>query len=234
MAAVTLYGSGSSVTTTNNSNRSVTISPAVDDLIVCVCFATGQTDWTNVTLTDDQGGTYTRLTGASAIFGVSTNMIAVWVRNSLVSTTSSHVITLDFTTGSVGHSGAGLVAHKVTGMSRSGTSAILQAAKVDNGTNSTTPTVTLGSAASTSNALIGAVANVSNPAALTPPSSWTELLDTGFTSPTSGLETVSRDSGETASSIAWGNISSRYGAAIVELDITSPPAATPRSLVMMF
>jgi hypothetical protein len=91
------------------------------------------------------------------------------------------------------------------------------------GAAAATPTCVLNSAALTTNALIGAVFNGTNPATMTPRASWTERADVGYATPTSGLEVMSRDSGETATSIAWGGTSaSAFCASVFELDITAP------------
>src|SRR5262249_36569936 len=89
-----------------------------------------------------------------------------------------------------------------------------------------TPAPVFGASALTGNVTLGAVFNANNPAAMTPPTSWTEQNDTGYNTPTTGQEYVSRDSGFTGTTITWGNASgSAFSAITVELDTTSTPAA---------
>ncbi|MDP2735983.1 MAG: hypothetical protein Q8P12_07310, partial [bacterium] len=69
---------------------------------------------------------------------------------------------------------------------------------------------------------LGAVGNDSNPAGLAAPVGWTEQADVGQGNPPVGLETVTRDSGFTGTTITWGGTSaSAFASIIVELD-TAP------------
>lgn len=88
------------------------------------------------------------------------------------------------------------------------------------GALSTTPAVPMSLAFNTNNGGLGAVGNSANPAAITPPTSWTETngADTGYSTPTTGMEACNRVSGETGSTITWGAASaSAWGAIAVEL-----------------
>lgn len=216
MAVVTLLGT--QTFTTANGTKTVTATPAVNDLIVIVTAHTGNTSATAPT--DDQGGTYTQI-NTGAVKASSADQMRFWVRNALIPAASSTV----FTHAPGTTSGGGLGVFKVTGMSRVGLGAIRQSA-VQNNQAAATPTPVLSVAALTSNALIGAVFNATNPATMTARSSpaYGELFDAGYANPTTGLEAMSINSGETGTSIAWGGASaSAFCSFIVELDASLQP-----------
>jgi len=212
MAAVTLLGTATF--DTNSGTKTVTATPAVNDLIVIVTAHTGNTS--AATPTDDQSGTYVEITSAVKAFSADT--MRVFIRSALISSAVSTV----FTHAPGTSDGGGLAVLKVTGMSRVGASAAKQSAKQDNQTATGTPAPVFASACLTGNAVIGAVFNASNPAGLTPPTSYTERVDTGYSTPGAGLECVSRDSGETGTTITWGSTSATaFGSLVVELDTSS-------------
>lgn len=221
MAAVTLLGTQTFNTT--NGSKTVTATPAVGDLIVIVTAHTGNTS--AAAPTDDNpggGGTYTEITACACVKATSADQMRFWVRNNLITNAGSTI----FTHAPGTTSGGGLGVFKATGMSRTGSAAERQGAKQDNQSSATTPTPVFSVAALTGNALIGAVFNATNPATMTPRGTptWTERFDAGYATPTSGLETMSIDSGETATSIAWGGTSaSAFCAAVLELDTSPQP-----------
>lgn len=201
---------------TANGTKQATGTPAVGDLIVIVTAHTVNTS--AATPTDDQGGTYTLV--ASAAKASSADTLSIFVRNSLIASAVSTV----FTHAPGTTSGGGLVVCKVTGMSRAGSSAIVQSATQANQASGT-PAPTFGAAPASANPIIGAVFNASNPAALTPRTNFTELFEDGYSSPTAGLEVMSRDSGETATTQTWGSSSATaFSAIVAELDTSAPPA----------
>ncbi len=217
MAVVTLLGSQF---LTASGTKTVTASPAVGDLIVIVTAHTGNTS-TAAPTDDNQSGTYTKI-GSSAVKATSADIMQFWVRNNLIGNATSTV----FTHAPGTSTGGGLAVIKITGMSKFSSYAVRQSALQSNQASGT-PTPVFGSAALTGNSIIGAVFNASNTAALTPRASpaYSELLDTGYNSPAAGLEVMAINSGETATSIAWGGSSATaYCSFIVELDTTSPTA----------
>lgn len=216
MAAVTLLGTATFNTT--NGSKTVTATPAVNDLIVIVTAHSGNTATTAPT--DNQGGTYTLID--SALTRASADRICVFVRDSLVSSAVSTVYT--HAPGTT--SGGGLAVLKVTGMTRTGSSAARQSATDPNQAATETPEPIFASAVLTANPVIGGVLNATSPATLTPRTSFTERVDVGYSTPTTGLEVMSRDSGETGTNMLWGSTSaSAFGAIAVELD-TSAVAQT--------
>lgn len=213
MAVVTLLGTATFNTTAGN--KTVTATPAVNDLIVVVAGASGTSEANAATtsVTDNQtGGTYVKV--ADSLGAGASPRISIWIRTGLIGSATSTV----FTASQGSSSGGGLAVLKVTGMTRVGFDAGRQY-KGAFGAGGTTPTVSFTAACLTGNAVIEGVVNGANPATLTPPASHTERVDTGYATPTTGLEVASRDSGETGSTITWGGSSaSAWRAAAVELN----------------
>jgi hypothetical protein len=207
---------------TNTAVRTVAVTPAVGDLLVAVAGVSGGIDGFS-SITDDQSGTYTKIPAAEiANAGNNNNHLAVWIRDQLVSTATSHTLT----TAGVAASGGGLAVYIVSGISRTGSSAA-RAGGGATGAISTTPTATLGLTPQTVNPIIGGVTQSSSTANIvTPRSGYTEGQESQYTTPSNSLETMSRNSGETSASIAWGNAASAaWQAVAVEID-TSVGAAT--------
>jgi hypothetical protein len=223
----TWNGVGDTFTTTAGNKTVSSAAAGIGDLIVVVsmCSGTGNTQ----AITDDNaggGGTYTEVvtTSAGPTDGVNGKRLRCWVRNSLIAATGTTIYTNTITA----DTGGGLRVMRLSGMTRTGAAALRQGAFLSSQTAATTPTVTLGAAALTENPLIGAVVNASNFANVTPRGSpvWTEPTDTGWNTPTSGIEVMVISSGETASSIAWGSTSATaYGVFVAELDTSALAAA---------
>lgn len=213
MAAVTLLGSATF--NTSSGSKTVTATPAANDLIVIIAAHSGNSS--AATPTDDQGGTYTAI--ANAVKASSADRLGLFVRNSPIPAAISTV----FTHAPGTSTGGGLAVLKVTGMTRSGSSAVRQSAKQDNQA-AATPAPVFGSAPLTGNPVIGVLFNATNPATMTPRTNFTERADAGYNSPATGLEVMSRDSGETATTQTWGSASaSAFCSLVVELDSSLAP-----------
>lgn len=217
MAAVTLLGTP--LFDTNSGTHTVVATPALLDLIVLIVASSGNV--ANVAPTDTQGGIYDRVN--TCVKATSVDTMQAWVRRTPIqfatSTTFSHAPGTS--------TGGGLAVLKVTGVSRSGLAAIRQSAIQSNQAAAGTPTPALGGVALTTNPIIGAVFNATSPATMTARGTpaYTELSDIGYATPTTGLEVMSIDSGETGSSIAWGSTSaSAFCSIALEVDSST---ATP-------
>lgn len=220
MATITAFGS--TLNTTSGTHNVTAAGTTLGDLIVIVTANTGNTS--SARPTDDQGGTYVEVTACACVKTTSADQMRVFVRTNLIQSTVSTIYTHAPGTST----GGGLQVFAVRGLARTGTNAVRQGAKQDNQAAAGTPTPVLGSAALTGNALIGAVFNDTNPATMTPRASpaWTEVSDVGYITPTTGLETMKINSGETASSIAWGGTSAtQFCSCVLELDCSAEIAA---------
>lgn len=226
MASITSYASTPVVWNSNSGTKSsASFTPAVGDLIVVVTGHSGYTG--SVAPTDDNSdgfGTYSL--AKSSMCRSSADRVQIWVRDALVGAAAATVVSIAPGT----TTGGGLRPLKVTGMSRAGASAIRQVGGQDD-TAAATPAPSFPGAALTTNPLVGLVMNASNAAALSAPSGWSESFDQGYNTPTSGLECVTRDSGETGTTITWGSSSATaFGSVIVELDASS--AWVPQAILI--
>ena len=112
---------------------------------------------------------------------------------------------------------------EITSVSRVGTDLVRQMAVQLNKAASTRPNPTFGFNTSSINSIWGAVANSSTLAAMQPPTSWIEAVDTGYATPATGLESVYLNSGATSTVITWGSSSSSLNCSIiVEFNTTVP------------
>lgn len=222
MAAVTLLGSATFTTTSGT--KTVTATPAVGDLIIIITAHTGNTSTTAPT-DDNNAGRYTLIN--TAVKNTSADTMKAWIRNDFIRAASSTI----FTHAPGASTGGGLAVLKVTGMLRCGiTGGVLQSA-IQSNQGAATPAPAFSTAALTGNACIGAVFNATSPATMTAPASWTERNDSGYSTPTTGLETASRDSGETGTTITWGSASgSAFCSLILELNTTTTPIKSLASL----
>jgi len=193
--------------------KTVVLTSAIGDLWIVIGAETGVT--TTPTLTDDQtGGTYTLIT--SALKNTSADKQFAWVRNNLF--TSAVSTTVTYTPS--GDTGGGLCVIAVAGMSRYGLDAIRQNAKQENQASGT-PTCTFTFNALPANLYIGSVHDATNGNSVAQPTGWAELQDTGYNSPTTGLEVTSEDSDQAVSgtTITWGGTAaSAFSAMALELD----------------
>jgi len=209
----TLRTSAAGGDTVGTSDRSCTITPAVGDLFVV--FHSNSVN-TNITPTcsDDNGGTYTRI--RNALFNSSGSSSGVFVRDQLLTNTTSTIVTV-----ATGANDSGeVVVLAVAGMTRVGATAVRQSARQNNQAAGTTPAPVFGSTTLTSNFVCGAVANGSNPAGMTPPVPLPERQDVGQATPNIGLEVVSVNSGVALTTVTWGGTSATaFAAFVVELDV---------------
>ena len=227
MAAFT--SAGSSWVTTGG-NTTVTATPVLADLIVVICGTSGVAGGTtNVSDNNSDGrGTYSRIVAEWTGFST-TGRMTMWIRHHLIGSATSTV----FTATQASSSGGGLQVCRISGMSISGVGAVRGCGGQSAGGAGTTPApVLLGrvgttfsgtQAALTANLCIGAVCGGTVTPAITQPASWTESIDLSYITPTTGLETAFRNSGETGSTITWGStIATAFASMVIELDISVP------------
>lgn len=215
MAAVV---AGVSVASSTNNAAVATgaFTPTAGDLLIAFAIVTGQAG--GGTFTDSQSLGWTQI--ATALKNTSADTLVLAVANSFAAASS---MTVTFTpAGSPTSTGVAISVLRVSGMTRNGASAVRQSATQANQAAST-PAPAFAVAALTGNSTVGAVANATNPATMTTPASWTERHDIGYSGPTTGLESVSRDSGFTGTTITWGSASaSALSDIIAELNTTVP------------
>lgn len=216
---------GSTFNTTAGA-KTVVATPALGDLIVVITCNSGRTTAQSGTLTDnntDGHGTFKLINQ----FTTNTSADSMWIYVRADSIQKAVSTTWTFTP-TAADTGGGLQVFKITGMSLAALASVRQSAIQSNQAGAGTPAPVLGVAALTGNPLIGAVMNVTNPAGMTAPTGFTESVDTGWATPTEGVETVFASSGVTASTITWGSTSaSAFGALVVEFTTATGGTINP-------
>jgi len=218
-------GATTAADTSNTSTYALgTFTPALSDLLVILVATSGSVEPTAAgAVTDDRGGTYYKAAFSTRSGAASSNYI--FVRNQLVASAVGHIVT--FTCTGDAATGACILPYQVAGMTRAGSSAVRQTATQTGLAAGNTPSVVFSVACLTGNAVIGMVGCAQNPAAITPPSGWTEpaspVFDTGYGTPAAGIEGCHINSGFTSTTVTWGSTSSgASGSVAVELDTTLP------------
>ena len=206
----TWRATGAGGATSGTGNRATAYSPAVGDLLVVFVALSTNTNATP-TMTDNQGGTYALI--GHALWLSSANSLVCFVREQIVTTTTAHTITA-----ATGSNEAGqIIIQSISGMFRTGLSAVRSFGKQENQATATTPAPALNQAAQTNNLTLVAVA--SGDTTTTPPVGWTERFDTSQSTPTTALEVATRNSGFTGTTITFGATQSTdFASMAVELD----------------
>lgn len=209
-----IQGTAASTFNTTTGAHAATITPAVGEILVVVAAYTGGTVRGGA-VSDDRGGTYSKL--CSALKNTSADTLEIFVRDQLVTSAVLHTVTQADPPGS--DTGGGLVVMRYSGMSGAGGTVFRQAAIQENGASAATPAPAFATAVLTGDAVVAAEFNTTNSTtSVTAPSGWTEQAEVAYTTPTTGLEVASRDSGFTGTTVTWGNAApSAFCAAVVEL-----------------
>ena len=198
MAAVTHLTTSSQTTNSTNYN-SGSFTPAASSILFAFVAASGTVaatpyleastqDWKRFTLV------------TSAQWGGGVNSLYAYISNGAVSTASAMALTWDCSQDAA--TGAIIQIAQVTGMSRTGLSAIRQFAVQQNNAASTTPVCTWSVSSLTLNACIAAVAASSSLPGISPMTNWTEQAETGYATPLAGLEYMTRDSGNVSTTVS--------------------------------
>lgn len=211
MASVTHRVSTASTSNTT-SYASGSFTPGASELLV-VFVTASDTAAVDATLSDSQGLGFSLV--ATGLKNSSTDRVYAFVANALA---AASAMTVTFDCSSDAATGAIIQVAGVSGMTLTGFKAIRQVAIAEN-QSAGTPTISFNLAALTGNPTLGLIGNSTNAAGMTAPTNWTEKDDTGYATPTTGAEYVSRDSGFTSTGITWGSSSaSAYGGIIIELN----------------
>lgn len=220
MAACTFINGTADTGATPNTSSSYT--PTSGRLQCVGVVVTGSTD-AAPTLTNSASLGFTLVASEQL---VSAGHYLHWfIADALTTTTSSQTVT--FSAAADEGTGSVIYIFEVAGMTKTGATAMLQSGG-DTGGAAATPDAIFGSAITTTNPTLGIVAIAQNPAAVTPPTGWTEPAggDLGFASPTYGAECVFRDSGSTDTTVTWGAVSgATWGACMIELDSSASASA---------
>src|SRR5947207_4648450 len=219
------------VTSSGNQNTSFQCQP--NDLLVALCGNSGLTS--SSLLTDNSSGqnasTWTRV--LNGLTNTSVDSFEIWIRNTLIQGTASPAPT--FLTQPGASTGGGICVIAIQGMLRAGVAAIrsvggvLQVAQQNNQAAGT-PAPVLPAAPLSTNPIIGATMDATNGSAnCVPRAGYSELFDQGYNTPTTGIEVMAIDSGESSATITWGGATPSRSA-LRSLDLTPPiPTSSSRS-----
>jgi hypothetical protein len=201
MAIVVTQRDVSATTTNGTSYASGSFTPAAGEILVIAVAATG-TALAAPTMTSSAGLTINRYT----TFQIGADQISLFIATAGASATPQ-TVTFDCT----GDTATGCIINVwgVTGID-GGTSSFNQSA-TDSGSATVTPAPTFASSVDTNNAVVGALFNGRNPAAVTEPSGFTEDADTGYGTPAAGGEFVHINSGFTGTTVTWGSAGGSFG-----------------------
>jgi len=221
--AVTYRTSSAGGGTSGTGNRTITVTPAVGDLLFVFVKWSGNAA-TNPTCTDNNGsGTYNLI--LTALNNASADIMAVFVRTATMANTTSTVITP--VVGSGTNTAGEIVVVHVANSLLAGSAAVRASGKQENQTSGV-PTPALGSAAYTTSLTMIAIGSTTTAGAV-PNASWTERQDASQSSPVTALEVATRDSGFTGTSAAAVSVASAvWSSAIIEVygNVTSSQTNT--------
>lgn len=212
MATVT-HRSTIAATTNNAAVVSGSFTPVVNDLLVAISYHTGKAVAPAVTASAN-GITFTPV--FSVLKAASADVMTFWVATQLVPT-SPVAMTVTSTPGTA--SGGAISVFSVGAVTRTGLSAIRGTGSQANQASGT-PAAAMSATTLAGNPIIAAVFNGANPAAMTQPSGYSEAADTGYATPTSGVEAVFlQNPGAGISTLTWGSSSaSAFCSGVVEID----------------
>lgn len=201
-------------------NTSGAFTPALGDLLVAFVVASGSVGALDGVLTSSIGGfTFTRQ-GTNG-FDAGASKVQSFISDALVSSATSQTVTWDDATDA--STGTIIFVFRVSGMVRTGSLAKRQTSGQNNQAAGT-PAPVFAASCLTGNPVLGCIANLSSPAGMTAPTGWAEPAggDLGYSTPTTGGQVVSRDSGFTGTTVTWGSSSATaFGSHVIELDASA-------------
>jgi hypothetical protein len=213
--AVRTAGVASGGASSGTGNRTATFTPAVGDLVVVYCCVAANTNDTPTCSDNNGSGTYDLIDVMNASIASINYRMSVFIRTALMVNTTSTVITV-----ATGSNTSGTIhVVPITGVSRTGSSAVRSKGSQNNQAAGTAAPV-LNQSALTGNGTL--VAQGSADTTTTPPTNWTEVLDTSQSNDTVALESASRASGFTGTTITFGAASSTvFCSHAMELDVSA-------------
>lgn len=206
--------------------------PATSNVLVVIALARGTVAAGSVTNTSGTSLTWTRKTSATFNGGADT-VYVFWAVTP--GSTGASVYTVDFT----GDNATGCIAYMFSFSGADITTADPIKQATTNSATSTNATGTFGAAMGTSNgyaaAWMGALSSTEPANVSAPPTSWTEVGDNGFGTPTSNASGAFRAGGETGTAVTFTNSSTTWGFAAVEVYVAGagPVSGMGRRIIRM-
>ena len=166
--------------TTAGSHNATVTTPAIGDTIIVLGGYTGGTAASGSYTDNQAGGTYTKL--ASSVKNASADTWELFVRDNLITTTTSHIVTQADPPGA--DTGGGFGALRCSGFLVGGAATLVQFKVLSNQTVSGVPTVTFDAACSSTSFIVATVFHsVNSTTTFTAPSGMTERTESGYSSP---------------------------------------------------
>lgn len=218
-AAVAVGAAGAGDTSNGATYPSTSFTPVAGDLLVVLCEVSGSllaNGAAGTCSSTANGITFTRVADCLTQGGGGTMMVFV-ARQFVPSSPASMICNVSVN----GNNGTGAVVAvaRVSGTTVAGVAALRQFVAREQQTSGTTLAATLAAAALVDNVVFAIMCNASNPAGVTPPTSFTEGGDAGYITPTAGFEWASRV-GHTSATVTWGsNSGSAWSAMVLELSV---------------
>lgn len=187
--------------------------PTAGSLLLVFVTASNTQDDPHGALTDSQSLGWEYIIRAR--FATNVHETVCFVAKKLAAASS---MTVTFACGGDAATGADIEVVEITGVTRTGWSAVYQFQYLENQAVGT-PSIGMSATLSTS-ATIAIVGNSTNPAGINPPTGFTEIVDTGYTTPATGSEIVYQV-GSVSGTQTWGSSSaSAFGVILIEIDAT--------------
>ena len=213
----------STASTSNVTSYATTsFTPTLEDLLFVFVYATGTVD-ASPTCTSSQGTTFSLIRRDGA-----TDSLYAFIANS---TESGLAQTITFGCPNDAATGAVITVSAIRAGLRTGLLAVRQSNSATFAAAGT-PTVSFSASALTANCTLVGVGNATNPATITPPTGWTERIDTGYATPTTGFEYSTRDSGFTGTAVTCAATSGSAGRiTAIEIEVSALTFTLPRTMI---
>lgn len=208
---------------------SPSFTPVAGELLVIVARITGSLLPAAAGTASASANGITFARAANGLDQADAGVMYLFVANQLVPASPVAMTVSIDVTGDTG-TGVGIRVYGIGDMSRTGLDAIRNNSGAENtGQVSTfgdiaanTPSDSFPAATLTGNPILAMLCNNQNPAGVSPPTNFTEDLDSGHAGPTSGYEFCTRSSGHVSATVTWGSLSAgNWAVLIVELDASA-------------
>lgn len=196
--------------TSNATSYAMTaFTPSANSTLVVMVFASGTVGAGTMT-----GGSLSWTRKTSILFNSTSTAYVFWANtgSSPASTTITFDCSADAATGAV------MTAFQFTDSDVVTADPIKQVKTA--ATTAANPTITFDAAMGTLNGYAAGFSVPRSPPASTPPTSWTEIADTGYSTPTGGASAAYRAGGETGSTVTFTSASAAYGMIAVEVYVS--------------
>lgn len=188
----------------------VSITPAVDDLLIAVAFFSDGDVTAAVATDDNTDGLGAYYLAASAVVGA--HSLGIFVRNSKVGTTNTTVISIL----APADTGGGVAAVAARGMTLLGSNAVRQVATLSNGSSFDAAYCDFTNKPLLENLQVFGVMNAINISDFTAPAGFTRVVNSGWNTPTSGASVFVSNTGNDTH-LAVAESSTAYASVAIEL-----------------